>query len=143
MKYCPAPCIAQQPEVCCLDCTDRCAEPCREDDYCKGALDCAPARARADVDRRDSHNAKDTKGELKTCPFCRGTATIAKYGLSYTATCENCNAETAPRTDRKEAAALWNRRAYESLYGTIQDYAMRGCSRAEVVAVLESGREGR
>ena len=75
-------------------------------------------------------------GGLKACPCCGRKASIAVYGDYYSVLCENCGLETAHRPSKKEAVALWNRRAYELLHDAILEHQMRGYSREECLNAL-------
>ena len=48
--------------------------------------------------------------ELKPCPFCGGTANIAKGRIEFWAYCPNCGARTEFYETEQEAVVAWNRR---------------------------------
>ena len=48
--------------------------------------------------------------QLKTCPFCGGTANIAKGRIEFWAYCPYCGAKTEFYETEQEAADSWNRR---------------------------------
>ena len=56
--------------------------------------------------------AEDKMAELKPCPFCGGTARMAKRGEKVLpwVYCSDCLAETRDYDSVEEAAEAWNRR---------------------------------
>ena len=53
-----------------------------------------------------------TKG-LKPCPFCGGTANIAKGRIEFWAYCSHCGAKTEFYETEQEVAKAWNTRKIE------------------------------
>ena len=51
--------------------------------------------------------------KLKTCPFCGGTAKIAKGEIEFWAYCPHCGAKTELYETDQEAALAWNDRTTE------------------------------
>ena len=52
--------------------------------------------------------------ELKHCPFCGGTANIAKGEIEFWAYCQHCGAQTELYETEREVAKAWNTRQIES-----------------------------
>ena len=52
--------------------------------------------------------------EVKSCPFCGGTANIAKGKIEFWAYCPHCGAQTELYETEKEVAKAWNTRQIES-----------------------------
>ena len=51
--------------------------------------------------------------KLKPCPFCGGTAKIAKGKIEFWAYCPHCGAQTELYETDQEAALAWNDRTTE------------------------------
>ena len=51
--------------------------------------------------------------ELKRCPFCGGTANIAKGKIEFWAYCPHCGAQTELYETEQEVAKAWNTRKIE------------------------------
>lgn len=51
--------------------------------------------------------------ELKPCPFCGGTANIAKGEIEFWAYCQHCGAQTELYETEYEVAKAWNTRKIE------------------------------
>ena len=51
--------------------------------------------------------------ELKHCPFCGGTANIAKGQIEFWAYCPHCGAQTELYETEQEVAKAWNTRQIE------------------------------
>lgn len=52
--------------------------------------------------------------ELKPCPFCGGTANIAKCQIEFLAYCTHCGVQTELYETEKEVAKAWNTRKIEN-----------------------------
>ena len=52
---------------------------------------------------------------LKSCPFCGGTANIAKGIIEFWAYCPHCGAKTELYETEQEASDAWNRRSETEL----------------------------
>ena len=53
------------------------------------------------------------KEKLKRCPFCGGTANIAKGQIEFWAYCPHCGAQTELYETDQEVAKAWNTRKIE------------------------------
>ena len=51
--------------------------------------------------------------ELKRCPFCGGTANIAKGQIEFWAYCPHCGVQTELYETEQEVAKAWNTRKIE------------------------------
>ena len=51
---------------------------------------------------------------LKRCPFCGGTANIAKGQIEFWAYCPHCGVQTELYETEKEVAKAWNARPIEN-----------------------------
>ena len=51
---------------------------------------------------------------LKRCPFCGGTANIAKGQIEFLAYCPHCGVQTELYETEKEVAKAWNYRSIEN-----------------------------
>ena len=60
----------------------------------------------------DEIAAKQTKLELKPCPFCGGKAEVIGSGKysDYLAKCSSCGATSEYKSTPEEAAEAWNKR---------------------------------
>ena len=56
--------------------------------------------------------------KLKNCPFCGGTAKIAKGEIEFWAYCPHCGAQTEFYETEREAAEAWNNRPIEEALRT-------------------------
>lgn len=56
---------------------------------------------------------------LKNCPFCGGTANIAKGRIEFWAYCPHCGAQTELFETEQEVADAWNRRNETELHEKI------------------------
>ena len=54
-----------------------------------------------------------TETNLKPCPFCGGTANIAKGQIEFWAYCPHCGVQTELYETEKEVAKAWNTRKIE------------------------------
>ena len=54
-----------------------------------------------------------TETNLKNCPFCGGTANIAKGQIEFWAYCPHCGAQTELYETEQEVAKAWNTRKIE------------------------------
>lgn len=52
--------------------------------------------------------------QLKPCPFCGGTANIAKGQIEFWAYCPHCGAQTELYETEQEVAKAWNARPIEN-----------------------------
>lgn len=52
--------------------------------------------------------------KLKHCPFCGGTANIAKGQIEFWAYCPHCGAQTELYETEQEVTKAWNTRQIES-----------------------------
>ena len=55
-----------------------------------------------------------TNEELKRCPFCGGTANIAKGRIEFWAYCPHCGAQIELCETKQEAVKAWNTRTIEN-----------------------------
>ena len=69
---------------------------------------------------------------LKRCPFCRGTANIAKGQIEFWAYCPHCGAQTELYETEQEAIKAWNTRPIEDNKVKYEQtsYSCRDCKNA-------------
>ena len=73
-----------------------------------------------------------TETNLKPCPFCGGTANIAKWQIEFWAYCPHCGAQTELYETEQEVAKAWNTRQIEDYAVKYEptSYSCRACKNA-------------
>lgn len=69
--------------------------------------------ADGEADERARHK-EPKEDELKPCPFCGGSASVANNGTLYYAKCDECCTEGAKMYGFYNATEAWNRRASDA-----------------------------